>query len=352
MKKALLSMCFITTIAFSQNQINTQTEVNNDISNINGVNNGETIFQTSQNFQYSNQTFQENVKIDPFGESYSNPQYTQTFQEEKGKSQNKELNESELELLKSAIRNRNLNALQKKFFYKNYSGFENTTHIDYIENKTHKIRTRFAMATTLIFSTDITSYILGDTTGFKIEEIPNLSNAISIKPMLIGIDTSLTIFTRDNKIHTFYIFSTDYKNQRDPALVIYINDKETKKQILKEQEKIKEEYLVIKEGIAEIKVKKSDIHDNYIQKCTNKDNQWLKAEEIFDDKKFTYFKYDKSKNPQIPTIFAVIDEQDSPVETRVIGNYIIAETINRKFSIKSGNSYVCVERLDKKKASK
>ena len=107
-----------------------------------------------------------------------------------------------MEFLNSSIRNRNLNALQKKFFYKNYSGFENTTHIDYIENKTHKIRTRFAMATTLIFSTDITSYILGDTTGFKIEEIPNLSNAISIKPMLIGIDTSLTIFTRDNKIHT------------------------------------------------------------------------------------------------------------------------------------------------------
>ena len=76
-------MCFITTIAFSQNQINTQTEVNNDISNINGVNNGETIFQTPQNFLYSNQTFQENVKIDPCGESYSHPPYTQTFHAER-----------------------------------------------------------------------------------------------------------------------------------------------------------------------------------------------------------------------------------------------------------------------------
>ena len=50
--------------------------------------------------------------------------------------------------------------------------------------------------------------------------------------------------------------------------------------------------------------------------------------------------------PQIPTIFAVIDKQDSPVETRVIGDYIIAETINPKFTIKSGDSYVCVERKE------
>ena len=48
----------------------------------------------------------------------------------------------------------------------------------------------------------------------------------------------------------------------------------------------------------------------------------------------------------IPTIYAVIDKQDSPVETRVIGDYIIAETINPKFTIKSGDSYVCVERKE------
>ena len=70
------------------------------------------------------------------------------------------------------------------------------------------------------------------------------------------------------------------------------------------------------------------------------------AEEIFSDKKFTYFKYSKDKLPQIPVIFAVIDKQDSPIETRILGDYIIAETINPKFTIKSGDSYVCVENLN------
>ena len=92
----------------------------------------------------------------------------------------------------------------------------------------------------------------------------------------------------------------------------------------------------------EISIKRSDISTNYIQKA-KKEHEWLLAEEIFSDKKFTYFKYSKDKLPQIPVIFAVIDKQDSPIETRILGDYIIAETINPKFTIKSGDSYVCVE---------
>lgn len=258
-----------------------------------------------------------------------------------------ELSKDELELLKASIRNQNLNALQQRFFNKKYKGYENTLNIKYEENKTQKIRTRFAMATTLIFNTDITSYILGDTTGFKAEEIPSLPNAISIKPLLIGIDTSLTIFTKDNKIHTFYIYSTDYKNPKDPSLVVYIKDEESKKILDEKEKKLQDEYLIIKEGIAELRVKKDEIYNHYSQKG-KKGNEWLQAEEIFNDNKFTYFKYDKNKLPKLPVIFAVIDKQDSPVETRVIGDYIIAETTNKKFTIRSGESYICVERLDNK----
>ena len=37
-----------------------------------------------------------------------------------------------------------------------------------------------------------------------------------------------------------------------------------------------------------------------------------------------------------------------PIETKIIGNYIIAETINPKFTIYIGDSYICVEDLNKK----
>lgn len=251
--------------------------------------------------------------------------------------------DDELTLLKSSIRNQDLKALQKTFFKKKYTGYENTQELEFANKKTQKIATRLAMATTLIFDSDIESVILGDTTGFKIEEIPNKSNAIAIKPLLIGIDTSLTIFTKDKRIHSFYVYSTDYKNETDPAFVIYIKDDFSQNlKTLSKQEKA-ENYLILNENqVNELAILKSDISTNYVQKV-KKENEWLLAEEIFSDKKFTYFKYSKDKLPQIPTIFAVIDKQDSPVETRILGDYIIAETINPKFTIKSGESYVCVE---------
>lgn len=259
--------------------------------------------------------------------------------------QPQELSKEELELMKNAIRNQDLKALQNKFHSKNYSGYENTKTIKYAPNKTHKIRTRHAMATTLIFDSEIDNFVLGDQTGFKIEQIPSKANAIAIIPQLIGIDTSLTIFTNDGKIHTFYIFSTDYKNSNDPNFVIRIEDDELKKAKLAKTQADSNEYKIIKDGIAELKIKKSDIYNGYTQKA-KKENEWLLSAEIFSDKKFTYFKYVKDEMPQIPTIFAVIDKQDSPVETRVIGDYIIAETINPKFTIKSGDSYVCVSKKE------
>ncbi|MBK3498172.1 TrbG/VirB9 family P-type conjugative transfer protein [Campylobacter fetus subsp. venerealis] len=257
----------------------------------------------------------------------------------------REYGKEELELMQSAIRTQDLKALQKKFHSKKYSGYENTTIISYTQNKTHKIRTRHAMATTLIFDSPIENFILGDQTGFKLELIPNKDDAIAVIPQLIGIDTSLTIFTKDSKIHTFYLFSTDYRNTNDPSFVIYIKDEEAIRAKQAKIERDNRDYKIIKDGIAELKIKKSNIYSGYVQKA-EKENEWLLSAEIFDDKKFTYFKYPKDEMPQVPAIFAVIDNQDSPVETRVIGDYIVAETINPRFTIKSGNSYICVGRQE------
>lgn len=317
---------------------------------------GESIMNEPNNKEV-NKHIQRNFKINPmglFGENENQKiEKINTTQEEMIDFNNppqqtitnetREISKEEMELMQNAIKNQNLHALQNKFFDKKRTGYENTQNIKYENNKTHKIRTRHAMATTLIFDSNIESYVLGDTSGYSITELPNKPNAIVVKPHLIGIDTNLIIFTADGKLHTFYLFSTDYKSTQNPAIVVYIKDEESKKEQIAKQENINNDYLIIKDGIAEIQVKKTDIDRNYTQKA-KKENEWLLSSDIFSDKKFTYFKYEKDKMPQIPTIYAVIDEQDSPVETRVIGDYIIAETINPNFSIKSGNSYVCVNR--------
>ena len=319
------------------------------------ANSGESIFQgkagrdsTIQDWTNSSIRINSNQKGTS---SYDNANYQNYSQVAQNMG---ELDENQLALLKSAMRNKNLRAVQQKFLRKNYKGTENTKNLNFETHKTQKITTRFAMATTLIFKQPIDSYIVGDSTGFQVEELPNMKNALAIKPLLIGIDTSLTVFTKDKKLHTFFIYSTDYKSAKDPDLVVYINEEEVPKGVTiydEREEKLAKDYFIIKEGISEVRVKKSEIYDEYVQKALEK-NEWLMAEEIFNDKKFTYFKYDKDKLPQIPTVFVVVDNQDSPQESRVIGNYLIVETIAEKFTLRIGDSYVCVEKINLKNANK
>lgn len=319
------------------------------------TNQGESIFQGKAGRDSTIHDWSKSsVRIDPISKevnSYQNAQYQNYSQVATNIN---ELDENQLALLKSAMRNKNLRAVQQKFLRKNYKGTENTKRLNYQAHTTQKITTRFAMATTLIFKQPIDSYIVGDSTGFQVEELPNMKNALAIKPLLIGIDTSLTVFTKDKKLHTFFIYSTDYKSIKDPDLVVYINEEEAPQGVIiydEKQERLAKDYLHIKEGISEVWVKKSEIYDEYVQKALEK-NEWLMAEEIFNDKQFTYFKYDKDKLPQIPAVFVVTDEQDSPIESRVIGNYLIIETTAPKFTLRIGESYVCVEKIDEKNMKK
>lgn len=350
---ALFSL-FLYALSEEEKLLQAQKQAQSIISQTQG-NQGESIFKgkasrDSTIHDFSNSSIKINSVATPVN-SYQNAQFQNYSQVATAMS---ELDEAQLTLLKSAMRNKNLKAIQQKFLNKNYKGTENTKEYYYQENKTQKIATRFAMATTLIFEKQIESFILGDSTGFQVEELPNMKNALAIKPLLIGIDTSLTVFTKDKRLHTFFIYSIDHRSRIDPNLIVYIKNEPAPQNVIiydTQDEEFKKNYLLIKEGIAEVKVKKSEIYDEYIQK-TLKEYEWLMAEEIFNDKQFTYFKYDKNKLPQIPAIFTVTDKQDSPIETRVIGDYVIVETTAFQFTIRIGQAYVCVERLDESNIKK
>ncbi|RDU64570.1 TrbG/VirB9 family P-type conjugative transfer protein [Helicobacter ganmani] len=305
---------------------------------------GESLFAQKPTIEDKNKYIANNVSIhntNPDTNHYATPQmqYEQQYSQEIPA-----YTEEQLLLMKQAVRNKDLKAVQKKFLEKKYTGFENTIQIPYEENKTQKIRTRFTMATTIIFESEVESYILGDQSGYKVEEIPNMPNAISIKPFLIGIDTNLTIFTKDKKIHNFFLYSTDYKNKELPNLLVKILDDESKILTQEQMEEEARKYFVIKEGIAEMKVEREQMDFSYIKKA-KKYNEWLIPSEVFNDDTFTYFKYEKKQNGKIPAIFAVIDKRDTPVETKVIGDWIIAESRNDKWTIWSGESYVCIEKV-------
>ncbi len=262
--------------------------------------------------------------------------------------------EQEILLRKQAVRSQNLNAIQGQFFAKNYKGTENTITIDYENNNTYKIRTRIAMTSTMIFPQKIKNFILGDNVGFEVLEVPNSQNTIAIRPKLIGVDTSLAVFTEDGKLYFYplkdkhfsfvcisYIFSTDFKSWKNPHLVVFVKDKRTT--IEKSKDPFFDEYFYVEEGINKLRVKKKEVYKRYKIKA-KKQNTWLMPEEVFSDNNYTFFKYDKTRYPQIPSVYVVVDKQDSPIETRVIGDFVIAETVADKFTIRIGEAYVCIDR--------
>ncbi|WP_024954364.1 TrbG/VirB9 family P-type conjugative transfer protein [Sulfurospirillum arcachonense] len=275
----------------------------------------------------------------------------------------------------------NLENLQDSFIYKDKTkssikengNSDNILNIKYKENKTYRIRTRNAMETLLILHNDKVAFALvGDPKGFQIKNLGlgkyDLSNMVKIKPLMIGVDTSLTIIGESGNIYSFYLFSTDHKNEDNPHLVVFVSEelehiqklqitnlekedfekarkaKKAQEQKLKENIENNPNFITVGEGIEKISIDKRYITRDFTQTGAEE----LKAYDIFRDNKWTYFKYDKDDaNKKFPVIFRVVDGYDNPVNTRVVGDYIMAETIADKFTLRIGDKYVCVRKKGK-----
>lgn len=304
-----------------------------------------------------------------------------------------------------------LDAVQKHFWNPNRKLQDNNINILHRDGDTHKIRTRYAMITTFIFDNDrIAEIILGDPNGFEARQIPNpkwnLSNILTIKPKLIGIDTNLLVIGESGTIYTFYLFSTHFTNRRDPAFSVFVSkDRRIGKIAMENLEDVSKsnaefkraknakkhkdtspyitqntndmpdtrkipsavieeddgEFLTIGDKVNKLHIDKSKIQRGYVQKPKST-RSWkrffiakpsrasiaMQAMDIFNDKDYTYFKFDQTdSNSKFPVVFKVVDGYDNPVNTKIVGNYIIAEDLSEKWTLKMGDEWVCIERLDK-----
>ncbi|GAA7555187.1 hypothetical protein MMM136_05200 [Helicobacter pylori] len=286
-----------------------------------------------------------------------------------------------------------LNAIQGSFFDKNRSKMSNTLNIDYFQGQTYKIRLRYAMATLLFFSKPISDFVLGDKVGFDAKILESNDRILLIKPLQIGVDSNISVIDNEGKIFSFYVFSTTFTSSKHPNLQVFIedknyysnafmkpqnkeNNKENKENTLenaptnnkplkeeKEETKEKEEEtIIIGDNTNAMKIVKKDIQKGYralkssqrkwycLGICSKKSKPSLMPEEIFNDKQFTYFKFDKKLAlSKFPVIYKVVDGYDNPVNTRIVGDYIIAEDVSAKWTLRSGKDYLCIRFVKKGK---
>ncbi|WP_131142155.1 TrbG/VirB9 family P-type conjugative transfer protein [Helicobacter pylori] len=284
-----------------------------------------------------------------------------------------------------------LNAIQGSFFDKNRSKMSNTLNIDYFQGQTYKIRLRYAMATLLFFSKPISDFVLGDKVGFDAKILESNDRILLIKPLQIGVDSNISVIDSEGKIFSFYVFSTTFTSSKHPNLQVFIEDKnyysnafmkpqkenkekENKENTLenapinnkplkeeKEETKEKEEETItIGDNTNAMKIVKKDIQKGYkalkssqrkwycLWACSKKSKLSLMPEEIFNDKQFTYFKFDKKLAlSKFPVIYKVVDGYDNPVNTRIVGDYIIAEDVSAKWTLRLGKDYLCIRFVKK-----
>ncbi|QQW77198.1 TrbG/VirB9 family P-type conjugative transfer protein [Helicobacter pylori] len=285
-----------------------------------------------------------------------------------------------------------LNAIQGSFFDKNRSKMSNTLNIDYFQGQTYKIRLRYAMATLLFFSKPISDFVLGDKVGFDAKILESNDRILLIKPLQIGVDSNISVIDSDGKIFSFYVFSTTFTSSKHPNLQVFIEDKnyytnafikpqkenqenmaenapkdaqKNNKPLKEEKEETKEkeeETITIGDNTNAMKIVKKDIQKGYkalkssqrkwycLWACSKKSKLSLMPKEIFNDKQFTYFKFDKRLAlSKFPVIYKVVDGYDNPVNTRIVGDYIIAEDVSTKWTLRLGKDYLCIRFVKKAK---
>ncbi len=277
-----------------------------------------------------------------------------------------------------------LNAIQGSFFDKNRSKMSNTLNIDYFQGQTYKIRLRYAMATLLFFSKPISDFVLGDKVGFDAKILESNDRILLIKPLQIGVDSNISVIDNESKVFSFYVFSTTFTSSKHPNLQVFIEDKNyysnafmkpqnkentlekaptNNKPLKEEKEEAKEEETItIGDNTNAMKIIKKDIQKGYralkssqrkwycLWICSKKSKLSLMPEEIFNDKQFTYFKFDKKLAlSKFPVIYKVVDGYDNPVNTRIVGDYIIAEDVSAKWTLRLGKDYLCIRFVKKGK---
>ncbi len=286
-----------------------------------------------------------------------------------------------------------LNAIQGSFFDKNRSKMSNTLNIDYFQGQTYKIRLRYAMATLLFFSKPISDFVLGDKVGFDAKILESNDRILLIKPLQIGVDSNISVIDNEGKIFSFYVFSTTFTSSKHPNLQVFIEDKNyysnaflkpqnkenmaenapkdaptnnkpLKEEPLKEEKEEtkekEEETITIGDNTNAMKIIKKDIQKGYkalkssqrkwycLGICSKKSKLSLMPKEIFNDKQFTYFKFDKKLAlSKFPVIYKVVDGYDNPVNTRIVGDYIIAEDVSAKWTLRLGKDYLCIRFVKK-----
>ncbi len=221
-------------------------------------------------------------------------------------------------------------------------------------NCIYRVRTRELMVTTVVLPAEmnILQIDIGDAVGFEIE--PRGQNMIVIRPDGFGTDTNMNVYT-DVGTLSFYLRSEGFDSDHIPDLLVKIHGNDQLPKGVTSRN-IRQDIQSEESSIGAPQLNEfgdvSDAGDLSFDPSSLrgwgdyklKGSKALRPETVFRDDYFTYIHFgDKWIDLELPVAFVVIDGIDETVNTRVQGKTLIIESTARLISLKSGESYICIE---------
>lgn len=210
----------------------------------------------------------------------------------------------------------------------------------YSQETSYPVNLRAAVSTVINLPENekITFYSTGDSKLFKIKYDKEIPNFISIITLSNNAESNLVIKTDIGSIYNFFLNSNIDDESEKPNFTVYvIKDKD-------QEDAVKEKILL------------RDLQENndYIKKIKSLDklntSYRIKGDKdiapifVYDDSKWTYFDFGKKfVSDRLPNAYKIVDEFDSVINTRVVGNLLIAQSLSVDgWTLKNGEKYVCI----------
>lgn len=193
-------------------------------------------------------------------------------------------------------------------------------HITYDPNEVVTLTGVYGYQTSVEFAEDesVKLVTLGDSIAWQ--TVPYM-NRLFIKPVEDNADTNMTVVT--NK-RTYYFHLSSATEQSQLTFLV--------------------RFMYPNMGVpsssqeSSLPMQISQLHWDY---SSSGNKEAVPLARVFDDGKFTYFLFDEDK--EIPSVY-VVDAQgyEAIVNTRREGPYLVAERTAAKFTLRNGDSYLCV----------
>lgn len=218
-----------------------------------------------------------------------------------------------------------------------YSDLDNRIkEIGWLPNRVMRLTVRDFMSTTIKLPEweTIVHFEVGEVENFTLKKV--CSNILTLRAVYAGCDTNLTIVGKTGNVYTFYVRSVSFQDKQLPDLVYYIyteigkDKKDIRKALMDDREYV--------ESKDEIPFNPSKLTFDYWMSGA----QEIAPQTVYDDGLFTWLDYGIRWNSEdLPTVYLLKDQVESPVNTRIEGTKIVIEAVG-DFVLKSGEKRICI----------